>query len=72
MAHLDLPHLTYHLMQQLAVALPEQHTQIQNFGNVKEEIFIDNFSKHSWGDKVLLRVEQHTQLHRLYVVVLLL
>lgn len=50
-------------MQQLAVAFPKQHTQIQDFGNVKEEILIDNFSKHGWGDKVLLRVEEQSFVH---------
>lgn len=51
------PHkpLTNHLMQQLTVALPKEHTQIQKFGNVKQEVLIDNFSKHSWSDEVLLR-----------------
>lgn len=42
-------------MQQLTVALSKQNTQIQNFGNVKKEIIIDNFSKHSRGDEVILR-----------------
>lgn len=41
-------------MQQLAVALSKKDTQIQNFGNVKEEVLIDNFSKYSRRDKVLL------------------
>lgn len=42
-------------MQQLTVALSKQNTQIQNFGNVKQEVVIDNFSKHSRGDEVILR-----------------
>lgn len=41
-------------MQQLTVALSKQNTQIQNFGNVKQEVVIDNFSKHSGGDEVIL------------------
>lgn len=47
--------LTNHFMQQLTVALSKQNTQIQNFRNVKKEIIIDNFSKHSRGDEVVLR-----------------
>lgn len=47
--------LTNHFMQQLTVALSKQNTQIQNFGNVKQEIIIYNFSKHSRGDEVILR-----------------
>lgn len=50
---------TYHLLQQLAVALPKQHTQIQNFGNVEKKVVIDDFSKHRRGDEVLLREEMH-------------
>lgn len=41
-------------MQQLTVALSKQNTQIQNFGNVKQEVVIYNFSKHSRGDEVIL------------------
>lgn len=47
--------LTNHFMQQLTVALSKQNTQIQNFRNVKQEIVIDNFSKHSRGDEAFLR-----------------
>lgn len=46
--------LTYHLLQQLAVSLSKEHTQIENFGNVKQEVIIDDFSKHSWGDEIFL------------------
>lgn len=46
--------LTNHFMQQLTVALSKQNTQIQNFGNVKQEVVVDNFSKHSGGDEVIL------------------
>lgn len=42
-------------MQQLTVAFSKENTQIQNFGNVKQEIIIDNFSKHSRRDEVILR-----------------
>lgn len=41
-------------MQQLTIALSKQNTKIQNFGNVKQEVIIDNFSKHSRGDEVFL------------------
>ncbi len=54
-------------MQQLAVTLSKEYTQIQNFGNVKQEVLIDNFSKHSRGYEVLLwkRSTKPTQGHRL-------
>lgn len=45
-------------MQQLAVALSKEHAQIQNFGNVKQEVLVDNFSKHSRSEEVLLRDEK--------------
>lgn len=41
-------------MKQLAVALSKEHTQIQNFRNVKQEVVIDNLSKYSWGEEVIL------------------
>lgn len=46
--------LTNHLVQQLTVAFSKKHTEIENLGNVKQEVIINDFSKHSWGDEVLL------------------
>ena len=42
-------------MQQLAVALSKEHTEIQNFGNVKQKVVVDNFSKHGGGEEVFLQ-----------------
>lgn len=56
--------LTYHFMQQTAVALSKEHTQIQDFGNVKQEVLIDDFSKHSRGEEVLLKKESNTRTRK--------
>lgn len=47
--------LTYHLVQQLAVTLSKKHTKIQNFGNVKQKVLVDDLPKHSWGKEVFLQ-----------------
>lgn len=52
--------LTDHLVQQLAVAFSKEHTQIQDFGNVKQEVLIDDFSKHGRGEEVFLTDETCT------------
>lgn len=46
--------LTNHLVQQLTVAFSKKHAQVEDFGNVKQEIIINDFSKHGRGKKVFL------------------
>lgn len=46
--------LTNHLVQQLTVAFSEKHAQVEDFGNVKEEIVVNDFSEDGWGEIVFL------------------
>lgn len=50
-------------MQQLAVALSKEHAQIQDFRNVKQEVVVDDFSKHGWGEEALLKETERQTFH---------
>lgn len=41
-------------MKQLAVAFSKEDAQIQNLGNVEQEVVVDDLSKHSRGEEVIL------------------
>ena len=50
-------------MQQLGVALAEQHTQVQDLGNVKQKVFVDDLAKHGRSQEVLLRGRREKITH---------
>lgn len=49
---------TYHLLEQQRVAFPEEHAEVQDLGDVEQEVVVENFSKRRRGKEVILRVAQ--------------
>ena len=46
-----------HLRQQSSVGMTIEGTQVQQFGNIKQEVLIDDLTKHFWSQPVLLIAE---------------
>lgn len=47
--------LTNHLLEQEAISFPKKDTEIQNLGDVEQEVIVNNFPKDRGSDKMILQ-----------------
>lgn len=50
--------LTNHLLEQEPISFPKKDTEIQNLGDIKQEVIVNNFSKDRGSDKMILQRQE--------------
>jgi hypothetical protein len=49
-------------MEQLGISFPKQNTQVQDLGNVEQEVVVNDLSEHSRSYKALLREKRKQEI----------